>query len=171
MLPVIYKILLVLFYTFLSLSLLSTMIGVPGNWILVAMALIVGLVTKFSDLTFWYFLVCVGLATLGEVIESFLGLAVVAKRGGGKLGVLGSFVGGLLGVILGSGVAPPVGSVIFGFLGAFAGAVLGELVKHQQMDTALRIGFWSFVGRVSAMAVKMALGCVILWIIITTTWT
>lgn len=146
------------------------MIGLPGNWILVVAALIVGLVTGFSKMTFWYFLLCVGLAALGEVIESFLGLAVVAKRGGGKLGILGSFLGGLAGVILGSAVAPPVGSVIFGFIGAFAGAVLGELVKHQQMDAALRIGFWSFVGRVSAMAVKVSLGCLILWIIISTTW-
>ncbi|UCG52640.1 MAG: DUF456 domain-containing protein [Candidatus Latescibacterota bacterium] len=169
-LPVLYKILLVLFYVILSLSLLSTMIGVPGNWILVGLALIVGLVTGFSKLTIWYFLLCVGLAVVGEIIESFLGMVVVAKRGGGKLGILGSFVGGIIGVILGSAFVPPLGSVLFGFVGAFAGAVLGELAKHRQMDTAIRIGFWSFVGRVAAIAGKLSVGCVILWIIITTTW-
>jgi uncharacterized protein YqgC (DUF456 family) len=63
-----------------------------------------------------------------------------------------------------------LGSVLLGFVGAFAGAFLGELLKTPEMDTALRIGFWSFVGRMAAMAAKLSVGCVIFWIIITTTW-
>jgi uncharacterized protein YqgC (DUF456 family) len=170
LLPILYKFLLVLFYIVAGLTLVSTVVGLPGNWILVGIALIVGLVTGFSEMTVMYFLLCLGLAVLGEVIESALGVVIVAKRGGSKLGVLGSIVGGIIGVILGSTIVPPVGSVIIGFLGAFAGAVLGELIKNPEMDTALRIGFWSFVGRMAAMAGKLSVGCVIFWIIITTTW-
>lgn len=170
MLPVLYKILFVLFYIAVGLSLLSTIVGLPGNWILVGVALVVGLVTGFSEMTFWYFLLCLGLAVLGEVIESLLGAVIVAKRGGSKLGIVGSIVGGIIGVIIGAGIFPPLGSVLFGFVGAFGGAVLGELLRQPEFESALRIGFWSFVGRMAAMAAKLSVGCVIFWIIITTTW-
>ena len=165
-----YQILFVLLYTVLAGVLLSTIIGVPGNWILVGVALIVALITGFERMTWVYLLICVGLATVGEIIESLLGALVVAGRGGSRWGVLGSMIGGFLGVILAAGVYPPLGSVIFGFLGAFAGAVAGEYYKHRETEHALRIGFWSFVGRAGAIAGKLGVGCAIFWILITTTW-
>jgi uncharacterized protein YqgC (DUF456 family) len=115
-------------------------------------------------------LVCAGLAVLGELIESVLGIVIVARRGGSKLGVLGSVVGGFAGVLLGAGIAPPVGSVVLGFVGAFLGAVFGEILRHPDMNVALRIGFWSFVGRMAATAAKLSAGCVIFWLIVKATW-
>jgi hypothetical protein len=170
LLPVLHKTLLVILYTGLGLSLLSTMIGLPGNWILVGAALVTGLVTGFSRLTVTGFLLCLGLAVLGEVIESLLGVIVVARRGGSKLGVIGSIAGGFGGVILGGGLFPPLGSVVLGFVGAFLGAVFGEILRHPDMDLALRVGFWSFIGRMVATAAKLSVGCVIFWILIKTTW-
>jgi hypothetical protein len=167
---VLHKILLVLLYAGLGLTALSTMIGLPGNWILVAVALVVGLVTGFAKLTLIQFLVCVGLAVLAEVIESLLGVVIVAKRGGSKLGMIGSIVGGFAGVLLGGGLFPPVGSVILGFAGAFLGAVFGEILHNPDMKVALHVGFWSFVGRMTAMAAKLSCGCVIYWIILRSTW-
>ncbi len=170
MFPVLHKILLVLLYVGLGLSLLATVVGVPGNWILVAAALVVGLATGFAKMTLTTFLLCAGLAVLGEVIESVLGAVIVARRGGSKLGVVGSIVGGFAGVILGSGLFPPLGSVLLGFVGAFLGAVFGEILRHPDMDIALRIGFWSFIGRMAATAAKLSVGCVIFWLIVRTTW-
>jgi len=170
LLIIVYKILLVLFYLFLVLSLLANSIGLPGNWILIAAALITALVTKFSAMTWSYLLLCLGLALLGEVIESLLGTLVVAKKGGSRWGIGGSFLGGLVGVIGGSAVVPPLGSVLFGFVGAFAGAVMGELIKADDFESAFRVGFWSFLGRVMAMMGKMSVGCVIFWIIVSRTW-
>jgi uncharacterized protein YqgC (DUF456 family) len=117
-----------------------------------------------------YFFLCVGLALLAEVIESVLGVVIVAKRGGSKLGIIGSIAGGFAGVLLGAGLFPPFGSVLLGFVGAFLGAVFGELLRHPDMDVALRIGFWSFIGRMTAMATKLSIGCVVFWIIVRTTW-
>ncbi len=167
---VVYKILLVFLYIFLAFVLAANMIGLPGNWILVFVALIAGLVTHFTKMTWGYLLLCLGLALLGELIESLLGTLVVAKKGGGRWGIIGSFLGGLIGVVGGSAVVPPIGSVIFGFVGAFAGAVLGELAHVGNVDEALRIGFWSFLGRVMAIMGKVTVGCVIFWIIVTKTW-
>ena len=167
---VLQKTLLVLFYTGLSLALLSTIVGLPGNWILVAAALVIGLSTGFTEMTVTSVLLCAGLAVLAELIESGLGVAIVAKRGGSKLGVAGSIVGGFAGVVLGGALSPPIGSVLLGFVGAFLGAVLGEMLRQPDLNAALRIGFWSFVGRTAAVAAKLSIGCVIFWLIVRATW-
>lgn len=167
---VLVKILLVLLYFALTVVLFSTALGLPGNWILVAVALVVAISSRFTTMTWAYLLVCAGLAVLGELIESALGAIVVIRRGGTWWGVLGSVVGGLVGAVAGAGVAPPVGAVLFGFVGAFGGAVAGELVTQRRLEPALRIGFWSFVGRMAAVTIKLAMGFAILWIIIARTW-
>jgi uncharacterized protein YqgC (DUF456 family) len=167
---IVYKILFVLLYVVLTAVLLSTALGFPGNWILVGVALVIALISRFTDMTWGYLLLCAGLATLGEVIESTLGAVVVVRRGGTWWGVAGSVIGGFVGVISGAGVAPPFGSVLLGLVGAFTGAVVGEFLKQRQIEPAMRIGFWSFVGRMLAVAAKVSVGCVILWIIMVTTW-
>lgn len=165
-----YKALLVLFYVYLFLALALNVVGLPGNWVLVATALVVALIPQFGDLTWTYFFVILGFALLGEAIESLLGLVVVAKKGGTRWGVIGSFLGGIAGVILGSAVVPPIGSVVFGLAGAFAGAVAGEYLREQKAEPALKIGFWAFVGRSLAIMGKIAAGVGIVWILITRTW-
>lgn len=170
MLDILYKFLWILLYLFCTVALLSTMLGIPGIWVLVAVVLAIALITHFSMITWPVLLLCVVLAVLGEIVESFLGVAVVAKKGGGKLGLLGTFIGALLGVILGAPVVPPVGSIVFGFVGAFAGAVLGEYIAYRNLDSAVRIGFWAFLGRGMAIAVKFGLGLIVFYIIIVKTW-
>jgi len=167
---VLYKALLVLFYLYLTAALLLNVAGLPGNWLLVATAAVVALIPGFCELTWTWFFVIVGLALLGEAIESLLGLVVVAKKGGTKWGVIGSFLGGIGGVIVGSAVAPPFGGIALGFVGAFAGAVTGEYMREQRSGEAVRVGFWAFVGRSMAMMGKIACGIGIVWIIIARTW-
>ncbi len=165
-----YKALLVLFYIYLVAALALNIVGLPGNWVLVATAAVVALIPSFGDLGWVPFIVILGLALLGEAIESFLGMVVVARRGGTGWGVVGSFLGGIAGVILGSAALPPFGGVLGGFAGAFAGAVAGEFLREQRSDQAVRVGFWAFVGRSMAIVGKIACGVGIVWIIIARTW-
>jgi uncharacterized protein YqgC (DUF456 family) len=167
---VLYKALLVLFYIVLSAALLLNVAGLPGNWVLVAIGAVVLLIPAFGDLSWQWYLVVVGLAVLAEVIESLLGLVIVAGKGGTRWGVIGSFLGGLAGVIIGSAIAPPFGGVALGFVGAFAGAVAGEYMREQRSGQAVRVGFWAFVGRSLAMLGKIACGAGIVWILIVKTW-
>lgn len=170
MLDILYKLLWILLYLFCAVSLFVTVLGIPGIWILVAVALILALASHFTIITWPFLILCVLLAVAGEIVESFLGVAVVAKRGGTRLGIAGAFIGALLGVVLGAPVVPPLGSVFFGFVGAFAGAVAGEYTSYRNLDSAVRIGFWAFLGRAMAIAVKFGLGLIIFWIIIIKTW-
>jgi uncharacterized protein YqgC (DUF456 family) len=160
---------LVLLYIVLFATLALTVLGLGGNWFLVGAALVIKL-TGLGDLTWTWFIVIVALAVVGEIIEALLGLVVVAKKGGTKWGVAGAFVGGIGGVILGAPVVPPLGSLLFGFVGAFAGAAGGEYLRNQRVEEALRVGFWSFVGRSLATMGKVAAGFCIVWIIVVTTW-
>lgn len=167
---ILYKILYVLLYFVLGAVLLTTAVGIPGNWILVGVALVIALISRFESMTWWLLALCVGLAVVGEIIEAALGAVLIARRGGGRWGILGSIIGGFAGVLLGTTIAPPFGSVVLGFVGVFVGAVLGEYFKQRRMEPAVQIGFWSFVGRMAAVAAKLAVGCGILWVIVATTW-
>lgn len=170
MLDILYKFLWILLYLFCAVSLMATVLGIPGIWILVAAALIIALASHFTIITWPFLILCVALAIVSEIVESFLGVAVVAKKGGGKLGIVGTFIGALLGAILGVPVVPPLGSIFFGFVGAFAGAVAGEYISYRNIDSAVRIGFWAFLGRGMAIAVKFGLGLIVFWVIIVKTW-
>jgi len=160
---------LILLYLFLFSCLILTVIGLAGNWVLVAIALVLKL-TGVGDLTWLWWSVILGLAVVGEVVESLLGLVVVAKKGGTRWGVIGSFLGGLTGAVLGTSVIPPFGTVLFAFVGAFAGAALGEYWNNQHAPEAIRIGFWSFAGKSLATAGKVLAGLGIVWIVVLRTW-
>jgi hypothetical protein len=160
---------LVLLYIVLFATLTLTVLGLGGNWVLVGVALVVKL-TGLGDLSWTWFAVAVGIALVGEVVEAVLGLAVVAKKGGTRWGLIGMFVGGIAGAVLGAPVVPPLGSVIFAFVGSFVGGGAGEYLRSRRADEALRVGFWSFVGRSVATMGKVAAGLGIVWIIIAATW-
>jgi hypothetical protein len=161
---------LIIFYLALFLMNIVIFVGLPGGWIAYAAIFIYCLATRFSDVGWRMLLIMAGIAVLGEVVESLLGIVYVARKGATRWGVLGAFAGGIVGAILGSMAIPFLGSVIFGFAGAFAGAVLCEYLYYRSLDRALRTGFFAFLGKLNAMLVKFALGLVILGLFIYRTW-
>ncbi len=161
---------LVLFYIVLFAFNLLIFLGVPGSWIALVSILIFDIATGFSTVGWVLLVVMAGIAVLGEIVESFLGLVYVAHKGATKWGVLGAFVGGLAGAIGGTVVFPFIGSIIFGLVGAFAGAVIFEYVYYKSLDRALQTGFFAFIGKIGAMLVKFALGLIIIGIFIYRSW-
>lgn len=119
--------------------------GIPVLWLLVA-------------LDYWW-LGRLGLAAGSMVILSVLAAATliidqlatlvgVKKRGGSFLGVVGTIVGLVGGMVLFN---------IPGMLiGCFTGALVGELINGQQFQKATSIAFGSLVGYAFATAFKLA---------------
>lgn len=161
---------LVLFYLLLFVLYATIFLGIPGGWIALAAIVIFDLATGFSTVGWLLLAVMLGIAIIGEIIESFLGLVYVAQRGATKWGVLGAFVGGLAGAVAGGFVLPFLGSILLGLAGAFAGAVLFEYIYYRSMDRALQTGFSAFIGKLAAMFVKFALGLAVLGIFIYRSW-
>jgi uncharacterized protein YqgC (DUF456 family) len=144
---------------------LAQLVGLPGNWlIVVAAALYAWLVPAEAATAIGWPAVAtlVVLAILGEVAEFVAGALGVTTVGGSRRGaalaIVGSMVGGIVGIFVGLPI-PIVGSlvaaVLFGGIGALAGAVLGETWKGRDLDSSIEIGKAAFIGRLLGTAAKM----------------
>lgn len=101
------------------------------------------------------------LATLGEVLEFFLGAASLAK-GGSKRGAFWALIGSILGSLLGAAVlsvvpvlGTAVGLVLGAAFGAMGGAVLGEKSLGKTQEESLRLGKVAFWGRLLGSVSKI----------------
>lgn len=153
-----------------ALSWLAQLVGLPGNWFIVAAVACytwwVG--PDVSTAVDWYTVIAlIVLATAGELIELAASAMGVAKVGGSRRGVVlaivGSIIGSIVGVFVGIPV-PVVGSliaaVLFGGIGALVGAFLGESWHGHDFDTSLEIGKAAFVGRLLGTLGKLAAGTI-----------
>lgn len=148
----------ILFLIITGAVLLLHMISLPANWIFLGLSLLYALVTGFSSVGWVTLLVLAILATIGEVLEFLVGVGYTAKRGATRWGVLGTFVGGLVGGIALTSVSPPFGTLVGAFGGSFLGAVLLEYLAQDRVDAALRSGRAAFLGKVFGAVAKSMCG-------------
>ncbi len=148
---------------FLDLAMLVGLIliplGLPGNFILLGLALLAAWAGGFQTIGWLALIVMAALIILAEVLEAMLGSALARRYGASWWGVLGAFVGGIAGVIIGSAIVPLIGSLVGAFAGAAIGAVLLEAWHLRRVDSeALRAGWGAFLGKLTAAILKVALG-------------
>jgi uncharacterized protein YqgC (DUF456 family) len=154
---------------------LSTLLTLPGNWI------VVGLAALFA----WWFPaeagrgiawqtvgVAAALAAVGELIEFTAGAAGAAKHGASRRAVALSLIGAMLGSFAGLVVGLPIPvlgplivAVVGGAAGAFAGAYLGETWKGRTEAEKIAAGHGAFMGRIWGTLGKLAVGAVIVAIV------
>jgi uncharacterized protein YqgC (DUF456 family) len=140
-------------------------LGMPGNWLMVAGAIALWWYepTTFSVWT----LVAMGvLAGVGELLELVAGMAGAKKAGGTRRGAIGALVGGLIGGIVATFLIsiPVAGTLIGACVGASLGAGGLELTGGRSMDDAVKSGVGAGVGRLVGTGIKLAVG-VMIWVI------
>jgi uncharacterized protein len=135
-------------------------LGLPGLWVMVGGILVYGWLTSFRTVGVAMIAIVLGIAFLGEIIESWLGFRYAKRYGGSSRSGWGAFVGGLIGAAIGVPIAV-IGSVVGAFVGSFVGAALFEFSYSRHAGVATRAGWGAVVGRAAAAAAKMALGLVI----------
>lgn len=155
----------ILFGLTMAVSWLAQLLGLPGNWLIVAVAAVYawwGPSESVTDVGWYVVGVLFVLAVLGEIVELVAGAAGVSKQGGSRRGAMLAIVGSLIGSIVGMFVGLPipiigslVAAVVFAALGALAGAMLGESWKGRDFDASLEIGKAAFVGRLLGTVAKM----------------
>ena len=146
------------------------LLGLPGNWLIVAVAILWTFAGPEGYQFHWAIAVALALlAIIGELIE-FLASVLGTKKLGGSargatLSVIGSIAGGIIGAIFGIPFSIPIpligiliGSVLFAGVGAWAGATLGERWVGKSMGDSLKIGGAAFVGRLFGTAGKLLVG-------------
>jgi uncharacterized protein YqgC (DUF456 family) len=151
---------------------LTTLLTVPGNWIVVGLA--AGFAWLFPaaagrGITWTTVFVLIGLAIVGEIIEFGAGAAGAAKQGASRravgLSILGAAVGSIVGLAVGTPV-PVLGSFVMAVLGgaggAFVGAYIGEYWKGRGDEERVAAGKGAFVGRLWGTVGKLAAGATML---------
>ena len=153
------------FVIVLLIGLLMVPFGLPGTFLIVADAAVYGLVTHWARVNLALVLVLLGVAIVGEVLEQLISVRGAARYGGGRAGMWGAFIGGLIGVFVGTPL-PIIGNVIGGIIGAFLGVLIFEWAVRGELAAALRAAYGAFVGRVGAAVVKFTLAAIMATILL-----
>jgi uncharacterized protein YqgC (DUF456 family) len=160
--------------------LLAIPIGLPGTWILLALAagleLGDGLVVRGAaePVTFGWRAIGIGaaLAAAGEALEAAAGVLGAKWGGATRRGMAGAFVGGIAGAIVASPLIPIplVGTLIGALLGTFGGAFWAEwsAERRRSRGESLRAAGAAVVGRLAGTVGKLAFG-VAVWVLLV--WT
>ena len=153
-----------------------TLVGAPGNWLMVAFAAVYAWLMPGGASTAigWKTIAAVAvLAALGELVELLAGAAETARAGGTRRGamlaLLGALGGGVVGLLVGIPV-PLIGSAIaallFAALGAMTGAILGEVWAGRKLGASWHVGRAAFRGRLVGTLGKMILGAAIFAVVV-----
>lgn len=142
----------------MALALFGTPLGLPGNWIMIA---VLAAGAYFGDVGGLVLMACVLIAAVAEVVEFMLVQRLNLRYGGSRKAFWGAIAGGFAGVVVGLPV-PVVGSIAAGLIGSFIGAAAVTLAETRNMDSASRVGWGVLLGRMWAAAAKTAAGFVIL---------
>jgi uncharacterized protein YqgC (DUF456 family) len=153
------------------LGVLLTLVGVPGNFGPVFIALGYWLTEGEPRFTGAIVLVFLALAASGEVVEQFAAIVGAKKFGASKSGMIGAFVGSIIGGVVGTMLVPIIGTVIGVFAGCFAFTLAFE-VKFAGRDivAGVRAGWGAVVGKAAAAAYKYAMGFALLGLLAWRFW-
>ena len=105
--------------------------------------------------TLAFLLIMALIVTTVAVIDHFIPIIGARKWGGTKAGMLGAFIG----IVLGFFIWPPFGFVILPFLGA----LLGELVGGNSSKKALKAAMGTIIGLILGTILKLTLTIIIAW--------
>lgn len=142
----------------MALALFATPLGLPGNWIMIA---VLAAGAYFGHVGGLLLMACVLIAAVAEVVEFMLVQRLNLRYGGSRKAFWGAIAGGFAGIVVGLPV-PVVGSIAAGLIGSFIGAAAVTLAETRNMDSASRVGWGVLLGRMWAAAAKTAAGFVIL---------
>ena len=163
------------FFLLLTLGcLVLVVLGLPGTWIMILLAGILELCDKWiipgkEDTTFGLhiFVVCLLLASLGELLEFLAGVLGAKKFGASTRGMVGALVGGLAGALLGVAIPVPiVGSIIGAVIGTFLGALAGEMggTGTRSYQEALKPATGATLGKILGVLSKVPIALTV-WFI------
>ncbi|NOZ39342.1 MAG: DUF456 domain-containing protein [Planctomycetes bacterium] len=141
-----------------------TLMGLPGNWLMVAAAALYAWLTPTTgptQITWITLLVMTVLAFGGELAELAAGVWGARRAGGSRRAAIFSLVGSMAGALLGASlglpiplIGPPVAALLGGALGALAGAAFAEQSRGETSRHSLRVGIAAFLGRLLGTGAK-----------------
>jgi uncharacterized protein YqgC (DUF456 family) len=147
------------------LGLIMIPFGFPGTLVMFAAALCYYLLVPGGAIGLFTVIGVGALMIVAEGLEWLLTARFTRKYGGSRRAGWGAVIGGMVGAILGVPV-PVIGSIIGAFVGAFIGAFVFEFSRGTGHGTATRVAWGALLGRLTAAALKVAIGLVMaVWMV------
>jgi uncharacterized protein len=153
-----------------ALGVVITLVGLPGTWFVLLIALLAQWLAPGEPFTWWTLGAGLLLCVLAEVAEGVSGALGAAKAGASKRALVGAAVGGLVGAIVGTVLLPVplVGTLVGGAIGAGVGAVALEFIKPKDLRKSrsmLAVGRGAAIGRLLSTVIKsvFAIGLLVLF--------
>ena len=155
----------IIFFIIAVLIMLVGLVGIilpvlPGVPLIFGAAFLYALVTGFRDITGQVILVFAVLAILSFIFDWLAATFGVKKMGGSYAGIIGAFIGMIVGLLL-----PGVGVVGF-IIGAFIGAFVMEMLVNKESKKAFRAGVGSFIGFMIGGVMKFTIGAVMIGVFV-----
>lgn len=151
------SIILVVFFLVLLVALAFTLVGLPGNWLMMLAIAVMGLATKGEILSLWQCISLVGILLLGELVEFLLPLLGAKKYKPSSWAYIASIVGALLGGIAGTAILPLIGGFIGSALGVFVLTYCVESFYARTDLEAKAIARSAMIGSLVGMTIKFSL--------------
>lgn len=147
---------LVLLFVGCGLALCSLLLGLPGTFIIVAIALLYGWATGFATIQWstigWLAL----LAVAGELLELLSAGAGAARARPSRRVTIGALCGAFIGGVLGAPLLFGIGALLGALAGAFAGAALVVRSEGGSVEESLATGMSAMRGRFVGFIIKTA---------------
>ena len=155
----------VLLIAAIALGLLMIPFGMPGTLVMFACALCYYLLVPGGGIGLATVIGVGVLMAIAEGLEWVLATRFTKRYGGSRRAGWGAIIGGMIGAFVGVPV-PIIGSIVGAFVGAFVGALVLEWSRGSGTGIATRVAWGALLGRVTAAAVKVAIGFVMaVWMV------
>lgn len=140
------------------------LVGLFGNWIILAAVALAWVATGFEHFGIVGLGAMTAFAVFGEILETALAGYGARKFGGSKGSMVAALVGCLLGAVLGTAIPILIiGNLIGACLGAFVGAALYEYIKlEKKAGEAMWTGLGAAIGKVGGVFAKLFCGMAML---------
>ncbi len=159
------------FLAVLAVCVLLNLVTLPGNWAMVALVIVWELFYPGSSLGMTFFVLFVGLAVIGEVVEFGAQIYGSKKYGSSKTSTVAGVIGAIAGAIAGAPFMFGAGAVFGALFGAWGGCYLAErLIRRQPSEIAFRAAQGAMVGKFFGMVIKFGIGMAMLWLTASHIW-
>ncbi|MDF2633557.1 MAG: hypothetical protein K0R78_431 [Pelosinus sp.] len=135
---------------------IMTVIGLPGNTLILLTGLAYGYYDHFENMDYAILVIVFGIYIVGEIIEFAAGLIGARKEKASRRAMLAPFIGTIVGGIWGTALFPIIGSLLGALLGAFVATILAEYSKNKDLAQAKRVAKGVVKGQFFGIIIKSA---------------
>ncbi|EIW19845.1 MULTISPECIES: DUF456 domain-containing protein [Pelosinus] len=141
---------------FILAGVVMTIMGLPGNTLILLTGLAYGYYDHFDRMDYAVLVIVFGIFIIGEIIEFISGLIGAKKEKASKRAIFAPFIGTIVGGIGGTAVLPIIGSLLGALLGAFIVTVLAEYSKTKDLAQARKVAKSVVKGQIFGVIIKSA---------------